>query len=320
MSTLPVLSPKLQIGFYERLKTAERTFLMPALLAHVGTLDIAQIDDELSRFAGQEKLSLVAKRGLRGELVYPVPTVIRSNPHLLGYYRLLLGFSQKAFYKGAYSRFASLEDGVIGAKVDSQIEPLCEALVASSWQLITSIPELSSDIIRSLTLLTIGPQFRGSQNVTLGTDAAEAVFKLVKVIVQKHVAEESAKHFVVKNDNGRTYRIVFAADPDIAVKQKQPNDKYRNLVSIEVKGGTDISNIHNRLGEAEKSHQKSKDKGFTQFWTIVNVPHVDRATWKLESPTTTELFYLEQMIVEGSAERSKFSEFLERELGIGNVE
>jgi hypothetical protein len=313
-----VLNPTLQIGFYERLKAAESTYLMPALLAHVGTLDIAQIDEELSRFAGQEKLALVAKRGLRGELVYPVPSVIRSNPQLLGYYRLLLGFSQKAFYKGAYSRFAALEEGVMSVTLDSQIEPLCAALVESSWQLVTSIPELSSDIIRSLTLLTIGPQFRGSRNVGLGTDAIEAVFKLVKSIVRNHITEQSATHFVVENNTGRTYRIEFAPDPDIVVKQKYPNGDFRKLVSIEVKGGTDFSNIHNRLGEAEKTHQKARSEGFTQFWTIVNVSNVDRATWKRETPTTTELFYLEQMIVEGSAERSKFSEFLERELGISN--
>jgi hypothetical protein len=32
-------------------------------------------------------------------------------------------------------------------------------------------------------------------------------------------------------------------------------------VAVEIKGGKDYSNIHNRIGEAEKSHQKAKKEG-----------------------------------------------------------
>jgi len=46
---------------------------------------------------------------------------------------------------------------------------------------------------------------------------------------------------------------------------------YRNRISIEVKGGTDYSNIHNRLGEAEKTHQNAKAAGFTEFWTVITL-------------------------------------------------
>ena len=46
---------------------------------------------------------------------------------------------------------------------------------------------------------------------------------------------------------------------------------YNNRIAIEIKGGTDVSNLHNRLGEAEKSHQNARLLGFTQFWTIINL-------------------------------------------------
>lgn len=41
----------------------------------------------------------------------------------------------------------------------------------------------------------------------------------------------------------------------------RPND-FRNIIAVEVKGGTDFSNIHNRIGEAEKSHQTPVLSGF----------------------------------------------------------
>ena len=36
---------------------------------------------------------------------------------------------------------------------------------------------------------------------------------------------------------------------------------YRNIGAIEVMAGQDFSNIYNRIGEAEKSHQKAKANG-----------------------------------------------------------
>ena len=109
MPDYPVLFPSLQLGFYQRLKEAQRAHLLPALLTQVSYLDIGQLDRELLEFAGSEKLAFMAQRGLRGELVFPVPYVLTSRPTLLGYYRLLLGFSQKEFYKGPFSKFKRME-------------------------------------------------------------------------------------------------------------------------------------------------------------------------------------------------------------------
>jgi len=56
------------------------------------------------------------------------------------------------------------------------------------------------------------------------------------------------------------------------------NEKTHNIVAIEVKGGTDVSNAHNRAGEAEKSHTKAKGKGFRDFWTIISKKGLDGQT------------------------------------------
>jgi len=52
----------------------------------------------------------LASLGLRGEFLFPLPSLLTANPRLLGYYRLLLGFSQKEFFnKGKLGRFKSME-------------------------------------------------------------------------------------------------------------------------------------------------------------------------------------------------------------------
>jgi hypothetical protein len=317
MSAFPILSPALQLGFYQRLKEAQKARLLPALLEQVGKLDIGQLDRELLNFVGSEKLSFMARKGLRGELVFPVPYVLSSKPTLLGYYRLLLGFSQKEFYKGPFGRFKAMEsNGTLTEATFDLLGPLCESLIESSWILVNGLPDLSEETLKSLTLLTLGPQFRGSRNVNLGIEAIRTVFALIKAIVSDRTKEEGETYLDVMSAAGRVFRIEFAPDPDIAIRQVLQDGSYRNRIAIEIKGGTDFSNIHNRLGEAEKSHQKAKGEGFTQFWTVVNVTKIEASVWKQETPTTNELFYLERIADTRSREHARFKEYLVSELGI----
>jgi hypothetical protein len=291
---------------------------LPALLEQVGQLDIGLLDKELLEFAGSDRLSFVARRGLRGELVFPVPYVLSSKPTLIGYYRLLLGFSQKEFYKGPFGRFKRMEtDGVLTKATGELLKPLCESLIESSWILVNGLPDLSQDTLNSLTLLTLGPQFRGSRNVNLGIEAIRTVFALIKAMVSDRVKEEGQAHLEIMSAAGRLYRIEFSPDPDIAIRQILEDGSYRNRIAIEVKGGTDFSNIHNRLGEAEKSHQKARGEGFIQFWTVINVAaDIESSVWKQETPTTNELFYLERITDVRSSEYARFKEYLVSELGI----
>jgi hypothetical protein len=58
---------------------------------------------------------------------------------------------------------------------------------------------------------------------------------------------------IIQNNSGRRITIQFSNDPDIRITEHFAEDTIP-LVAIEIKGGEDISNIHNRVGEAEKSH------------------------------------------------------------------
>jgi len=96
----PVLPPEpdLQIAFYNRLQKLRELHLRDALQAVVAASDIERIDRELSLFAPAEGLRRMAGWSLRGEVVLAIPYILLQRPKLLGYYRLLLGFSQKQFY------------------------------------------------------------------------------------------------------------------------------------------------------------------------------------------------------------------------------
>ena len=317
MKELPVLIPALQIGFAQRLQLAKETYLLPALLTQVGNLDIGILDSELLEYAGKERLAFMAKHGLRGELLFPVPYLLKMSPRLLGYYRLVLGFSQKEFYKSPFGRFKSLEEhGKVSEKTEKMLPALCESLIESAWLLAQGLPEISDQAFHELTLLTLGPQFRGSRNVNLGVEAIELVFALIKTIVASAIIDEGKNYLVIESAAGRKYRIELAPDPDIAIRQVLHSGMMRNRIAIEVKGGTDFSNIHNRLGEAEKSHQKAKAQGFTEFWTVVNVSNIRKTHWQRETPTTTELFYLSELLDKSSFAFQKFREYLIAELGI----
>jgi hypothetical protein len=69
----------------------------------------------------------------------------------------------------------------------------------------------------------------------------------------------------------------------------------RNIVAIEIKAGTDFSNIHNRLGEAEKSHQKARKAGYTECWTVINTDRIDMELARRESPSTDRFYQLARL-------------------------
>ena len=79
--------------------------------------------------------------------------------------------------------------------------------------------------------------------------------------------------------------------------------------------GTDASNIHNRIGEAEKSHQKARSRGFREFWTIIRVD-VDEVTARRESPTTSHFFHLDRISDRSTAEHQRFRDLLSSLVGI----
>src|SRR6185437_7042991 len=168
-----------------------------------------------------------------------------------------------------------------------------------------------------LTLLTLGPQLRGNANVMRGQRGILKVFDVVKAIVDEHVESISTLSMTVVNASKRKVLIEFAADPDIVIREELASSaNYRNILAIEVKGGSDYSNIHNRLGEAEKSHQKAKAQGYTECWTVVNVDKLDRTKAARESPSTNRFYLLSKLI---SGQGKEYEDFAGRIRGLTGI-
>jgi hypothetical protein len=319
MTALTPPLPDLQIAFFDRLARLRKLYLVDALLATVGTLDVEDIDKQLAVIAPKRAIRRVASWGLRGELLFPVPCILQTNPHLLGYYRLLLGFSQKEFYGKIYglSSFKSMEErGTLSSAQLAQLEPLCLALAVSAQHLVRGVPKLDRSALHELTILTLGPQLRGGTLNLLGTQATQLVFRLIKSAVSQAIIGSSDHEIRLRNAAGRVVSVEFSSDPDIRIREQLPSGTSHNLVAIEIKGGRDISNVHNRIGEAEKSHQKARKQGFTECWTIIGVSGLDISLAKKESPSTDRFFFLHQILNEDSQEAGEFREELLARVGV----
>lgn len=316
-SKLPVLNPSLQIDFHFRLQHLEKQFLHAALSAAIEAIGVEKIDQELREMAPAKALTRLAAFGLRGETVFPVPCLLAASPRLLGYYRLLFGLSQKEFYnKGPFGRFRRLEEAnVVPAAIAPELPDLCSSLIATGGLLVEGVDTLSLGAVRDLQILTIGPQLRGRQNTVLGRNATDEVFSLIKGLVASHVIEEpTPRKLRIRNAADAIVVIEFASDPDIQVVQEMPSAD-RPLVSIEIKGGADNSNMHNRLGEAEKSHQKARSRGFFEFWTL----HRFKVTPEIahrESPTTSHFFHIDSIKNPATNDHERFADLLGSVVGI----
>lgn len=312
----PRLKASLQVAFYYRLQEMRSLYFSKALKKAVDSVDLETIHRELTEFVSVADLKRLASFGIRGEVLFPVPCVLVANPFMMGYYRLLLGFSQKEIYnKGPFGAFKRLEDhGEVPAKRLAELPDLCRCLVSAASDLLNGVDDVSLAVVHDLQLLTLGPQLRGGENTRLGQKATQQVFDLVKSIAKDALIEATERTIVLENTSGRRVTVEFASDPDIRIVEKLPSG-IRSLVSVEIKGGTDASNIHNRLGEAEKSHQKAKNRGFFEFWTILNVV-VDQTVASRESPTTTQFFDLSKIVGRGTAESKRFRETLASLLGL----
>lgn len=317
--TFPVLDPGLQVSFHYRLQIIRKRYLAEALAETIGTLDIRAVDDELSGYVDAVALRRTASLGSRGELLFPVPVVLRANPFLLGYYRLLYGMSQKELYnKGPFGRFKVLEDeGKIPDRIAPLVVPLCQSLIGTGESLVRAIDQLSPSVLHELQLLTVGPQLRGSENTRIGQSATKEVRDLIRRLVAPYVTEATDRTIILRNESGRIVLIEFFADPDIQITEQLPS-AIRPTLSVEIKGGGDASNIHNRLGEAEKSHQKARNRGFFEFWTLLRVDLPEQAA-RRDSPTTSRFFNLDRIRKVKTSDHKEFKDLLSSLIGIKAV-
>ena len=118
-------------------------------------------------------------------------------------------------------------------------------------------------------------------------------------MIKPYIVHATERLITIKNDSDRTVHIEFMNDPDIRV-QGILESGANPIAAIEIKGGTDVSNVYNRLGESEKSHRTARNLGFAECWTIINA-RLDMDTARQKSPSTTRFYYLFQITDESTA-------------------
>jgi hypothetical protein len=298
-SSIPVPDSSRQIAFHQLLAAARKTWLMDALAEALGRIEPNRIKEEIVAYVPKDAQQILATAGIRDEHIFPTPIVLQTAPTLVGYYRLLLGLPRKSFYTTAsgMNLFKTMEvRGVLGAKQATALPQYCRAMCAALAELVRQLsPTVTARDVQELPLLTLGSYFQGANNVLIGKQATADVFLSIKHIVEPNILAHQAKKIVVRNAAGRSVILSLGSDPDISVEE-EISGNLRKKVAIEIKGGTDKSNAHNRAGEAEKSHVKAKNAGFRDFWTIIAKKGVDQGRLQAGSPTTNSWFDVAQVL------------------------
>jgi len=284
----------------------------------LSSLDQRTVKQQAGEHVPADVQRRLAAAGLRDEYVFPLPAIIVRKPTLIGYYRLLLGAPQKGFYKGATGMglFKSMEEkGTLSKKQEVRVPDFCAAMAKPLADLVRQIPNFTDRDLQELPLLTFGSQLQGSNNTQIGKKAMQEVFVAITEILEKYVKKKELNRLTLKNASGRTVFVTLAHDPDVSV-QEQVEGRIHSKVAIEVKGGTDISNVHNRAGEAEKSHLKAKRKGFKDFWTIISKAGLEMHKLVQESQTTTEWFDVTEQLGRSGRDWEEFRQRLAGAAGI----
>jgi len=303
------LSPSRQVVFHQMLVAARKSVLMDALSKTLGRLDPTITKKQLLDYVPAAAQKILAAAGIRDEHVFPVPAVLEKKPTLVGYYRLLLGISQKRFYRKGTGMgpFKSMETrGLFNPRKRPDVERFCTVMAGNLAELVRQIsPQITARDVSELPLLTLGAQLYGSNNNAIGKQATLDVFLSVVEIVKKFIVNQDSSKITVHNASKRKVIIALSSDPDIRI-QEEFEGKLRNILAIEIKGGADVSNAHNRAGEAEKSHRKAKKQDFRDYWTIISLAGVDPAMLQQESPTTNSWFDVAQVLARKGKDWKEF--------------
>jgi hypothetical protein len=308
-----------QVVFHQLLVGARKTWLIDALSVALNRVDPIKLKAELAKLVPTDAQRIIAAAGIRDEHVFPVPAILEADPRLVGYYRLLLGVPQKTFYgmETGMGQFKSMEArGVINDRQRTALPAFCSAMTKGLAEMVRQLsPRITPRDVAELPLLTLGAQFQGSNNNAIGKLTILEVFSSIREIVKNHIVAEDERKLTIKNSAGRIVVIALAGDPDVRIQEEFGN-KLQNKVAVEIKGGTDRSNAHNRAGEAEKSHQKARGEGFRDFWTIIAKAGLDLKKLSSESPTTNSWFDAPHILGRKGSDWEDFRTRLASQVGI----
>jgi hypothetical protein len=288
------LSSSMAIDLYQALMDARQLYLHPALNRAVYDVGVAVIDSELQQLVPGKALNQLARLGLRGERAFPVPSIIMHTPSLIGYYRMLLGFSRKEFGKQGYSTWVAAEkSNKLSRDHQKLLTQFCSTLITPLTVFVYAMNEFKDSDLSDLALLTLGPTLQGGRINVIGLKAEEDFFRILGDLVKPWIEFSSERLIRFTTPKGDTFELARKSDPDISLYSGTGTNS-QPTIAMEIKGGSDASNAHNRAGEAEKSHLKAVTIGYPQRWTFIRMPQ-QRDRYKPDTPSSTEIFELSEV-------------------------
>lgn len=217
----PIPSDK-PIDLYEALVIARRLQLQPALGRAVSDVGVRTIDEELRALVPAEALNHVARLGMRGERIFPVPSILEYAPPLIGYYRMLLGISKKDFgdrNKLGYGPWKNAEEsGTIPSRLIPALPRLCKAFIDPLVKVVAAMDVFDDRDLNDLTLLTLGPTLQGARNNVIGRVASKKVFEALRGLVFQWTTFDSERLIRFETPAGRSFALVEGTDPDVRLE------------------------------------------------------------------------------------------------------
>lgn len=202
---------------------------------------------------------------------------------------------------------------MILARLRAYLPRFCESFIEPLVRVVYAMDVFDDRDLSDLTLLTLGPTLQGGCNNVIGSRASKAVFGAVRNLLSGWSTFESERLIRFETPAGRAFILVEGSDPDVRLDTTVQGTEVP-AIAIEIKGGEDASNAHNRAGEAEKSHIKARQQGYSHRWTIMVMRGLDRERLRQETPSSTELFEASEITMQNSHDwdrfRSKLSEII----------
>ncbi len=226
---------------------------------------------------------------------------------------MLLGISKKEFSQAnrlGYGPWVNAEEtGRISPRLILLLDPFCQALINPLAQAVVAIGQFTDRDLSDITLLTLGSTLQGGRNNTIGSQAASGVLTAIRRLLTTWITFETDKMLHLKIPSGDEIEISVGSDPDIQINRGLGTSS-TPLIAIEIKGGGDVSNAHNRAGEAEKSQIKAEMQGYQHRWTIIRMQGVDRALIQSETPSSTMIFEAAEILDQDGIDWVNFKQSL----------
>lgn len=201
-------------------------------------------------------------RGIKPVILFAHPFVLQTVAGAVGYYRMLTMASQKSM-KNVGVNVERYEAGM--AVSDEKIAlPLAQRFN----RIISVLVEADSEIdVREFDLwrgMAAGSQAQGSWQNNKGVSAEVAIREIILRRLQDQGLISGGEASATQFDLGDNRKLIFSADPDIAVYQAGVP-----LVAVEVKGGIDPAAVLERLGASLKSLQRIRKENANSVTVLI---------------------------------------------------